>query len=62
LETFVESGRFKGSSYRAANWLWVGQSVGRGRQDRTRSVSVPQKDVYVYALSPTSRIRGGQSG
>jgi len=55
LETFVESGRFKGSSYRAANWLWVGQSVGRGRQDRTRSVSVPQKDVYVYALSRHAR-------
>lgn len=55
LETFVESGRFKGTSYRAANWQWVGQSVGRGRQDRARSFSVPYKDVYVYALTQHAR-------
>jgi hypothetical protein len=55
LETYVESGRFKGTSYRAANWQCVGQSVGRGRQDRTRSVSVPPKDVYVYALTKHAR-------
>lgn len=55
LETYVESGRFKGSSYRAANWQCVGQSVGRGRQDRARSFSVPHKDVYVYALKKQAR-------
>jgi len=55
LETFVESGRFKGTSYRAANWQCVGQSVGRGRQDRTRSVSVAHKDVYMYALEKHAR-------
>jgi hypothetical protein len=55
VESFVESGRFKGTSYRAANWANVGQSVGRGRQDRARSFSVPPKDVYVYALSKQAR-------
>lgn len=55
LETYVESGRFVGSSYRAANWQRVGQSVGRGRQDRARSFPVPHKDVYVYALSKHAR-------
>jgi len=55
VETFGESGRFKGTSYRAANWQCVGQSAGRGRQDRARSFSVPHKDVYVYALSRHAR-------
>jgi hypothetical protein len=55
VETFVESGRFKATSYRAANWVCVGQSVGRGRQDRRRAFSLPQKDVYVYALTKHAR-------
>jgi uncharacterized protein DUF4338/transposase-like protein/transposase Tn5 family protein len=51
LESFVERGRFLGTCYRAANWQHVGKSLGRGRQDRTKSFSVPEKDVYVYPLS-----------
>ena len=50
LESFVERGRFSGTSYRAANWQYVGKSCGRGRQDRTKSFSLPQKDIYLYPL------------
>lgn len=50
LETFVDRERFRGSCYRAANWQCVGQTQGRSRQDRDHQVSVPVKDVYLYAL------------
>jgi hypothetical protein len=50
LETFVERGRFRGSCYRAANWIGVGQTRGRTRQDRRHSLQAPVKDVLVYPL------------
>jgi hypothetical protein len=50
LETFVERGRFAGTCYRAANWLHVGATRGRGRQDRHHRSAVPAKDVYLYRL------------
>jgi hypothetical protein len=50
LESFVERGRFLGTSYRAANWQYVGKTRGRGRQDRTKAFSLPQKDIYLYPL------------
>jgi hypothetical protein len=50
LETLVDPARFDGASYRAANWISVGTTSGRGRQDRThRAVRVP-KQVLVYPL------------
>lgn len=55
LETFVERERFRGTCYRAANWVYVGQSQGRGRQDRARSFSASEKDVYVYPLKTQAR-------
>jgi hypothetical protein len=55
IETFVDRERFSGTCYRAANWQYVGQTQGRGRQDRERSVSVPAKDVYVYPLRSQAR-------
>lgn len=55
LETFVESGRFSGSCYRAANWQYIGQSGGRGRGDRTHRAALTLKDVYVYPLSGQCR-------
>ena len=51
VETFVERDRFRGTSYRAANWQLVGQTQGRGRQGpdpRRRTTSI--KDVFVYPL------------
>jgi hypothetical protein len=51
LETFVENGRFRGTCYRAANWLRVGDTRGRGRQDRNHTLRVPPKAVYLYRLT-----------
>jgi hypothetical protein len=50
VETFVERERFRGTAYRAANWLRVGATTGRSRQDREHALAVPVKDVYVYLL------------
>jgi len=52
LESFVQRGRFRGTCYRAANWLCVGQTRGRGRQGRNpMEPTEPPKDIYVYPLS-----------
>lgn len=50
LETFVESGRFAGTCYQAANWQWVGRTQGRSRQDRQHRLQVGVKEVYLYGL------------
>jgi len=50
LETFVETGRFTATSYRAANWIHVGQTQGRGKLDRHHQHALPVKDVYLYPL------------
>lgn len=50
LETFVEQGRFKGTCYQAANWCYLGQTTGRGRNDRHSNNRVPIKDIYIYPL------------
>jgi hypothetical protein len=55
LETFVERDRFRGSCYRAANWIGVGQTQGRTRQDREHRLQAPVKDVLVYPLQADFR-------
>jgi hypothetical protein len=50
LETFVERERFAGTCYRAANWLHVGDTRGRSRQDQQHAMRVPIKAVYLYKL------------
>ena len=55
LETFVERDRFRGSCYRAANWICVGQTQGRTRQDRHSQIEAPVKDVWVYPLHANFR-------
>ena len=57
VETFVDSERFEGTCYRAANWIKVGQTQGRSRQDRDRLLRVPIKDVYLYPLTRDCRRR-----
>lgn len=51
LETMVDGKRFSGTCYRAANWIEVGASTGRGRMDRTheRHGAAPKR-VFVLAL------------
>jgi len=53
LETCVELER-TGTSYRAANWIEVGLTAGRGRQDRHHKGDVPQKRVLLYPLCRTT--------
>jgi len=55
LETYVERDRFEGTCYKAANWVQVGATQGRGRMDRDRAYSAPVKDVYVYPLQRDAR-------
>ena len=51
LETLVEAGRFRGTCYRAANWIALGQTTGRGRMDREHAAhGEAVKDLYVYPL------------
>jgi len=51
METFVDRSRFKGTCYRAANWIRLGATQGRTRNDRAHSIKASIKDVYVYPLS-----------
>jgi hypothetical protein len=50
LETFVERDRFAGTCYRAANWVFVGETQGRGKLDRHCRKELPVKLVWVYPL------------
>jgi hypothetical protein len=54
-ETFVDSGRFKGTCYRAANWIYLGQTTGRGKDDQTNRPNRPLKDVLGYPLDKRFR-------
>jgi hypothetical protein len=50
VETFVQRPPFLGTAYRAANWIQVGATTGRTRQDSQRRIQAPLKDVYLYPL------------
>ncbi len=55
LETFVERDRFRGTAYQGANWLRVGATRGRTRQDRYSLIQAPVKDIYLYPLGADFR-------
>jgi hypothetical protein len=55
VETYVDRLRHHGRSLAAANWRRLGQSKGRGRDDRQRQHSQSLKDVWVYELHPKAR-------
>jgi hypothetical protein len=50
LETFVDTTRFKGTCYKAANWKMVGHTQGRGKYDRYTRRAETIKAVFVYSL------------
>jgi hypothetical protein len=50
LETFVDRSRFAGTCYRAANWVYLGQTTGRGKDDLTHQANRSLKDVLGYPL------------
>ena len=59
FETFVEQQRFQGTCYKAANWIRVGETTGRGKweqkgEHRVRA-PLPIKDIFVYPLQPNFR-------
>jgi len=59
MESFVDSAQFTGTCYQAANWIRVGRTQGRGRQDRARQASETVKDIYVYPLEKDFRAQLG---
>ena len=59
LESFVDSARFLGTCYQAANWIRVGRTQGRGRQDRFRQATETAKDIYMYPLEKDFRAKLG---
>lgn len=50
FETFVETPRHRGTCYNAANWIHVGQTVGRGKKSRVHQQIIPIKDIWLYPL------------
>lgn len=58
LETLVDASRFRGTCYRAANWMHIGHTTGRGRMDRTHQAhGQAVKDIYIYPLVHDARER-----
>jgi len=55
LETFVDPQRFRGTCYRAANWVLMGYTTGRGKDDQTNRPNRSIKEVLGYALTPRFR-------
>jgi len=63
LETFVDPERFRGTCYRAANWVVLGRTAGRGKDDHTNRPNRSLKEVLGYPLTPQFRDllqRGGE--
>jgi Domain of unknown function (DUF4338) len=63
LETFVELQLYRGTCYRAANWICLGQTRGRGRMDCAHQNQEPVKTIWVYPLDKRFRqiLCGGRS-
>ncbi len=50
LETFVEKKRFYGTCYKAANWICVGDTQGRGKLDVKNEYKLPVKSIWLHPL------------
>ena len=55
IETFVQSDRFQGTSYKASNWIHVGETQGRGKLDVKHENAIPKKSVWLYPLARNFR-------
>ena len=60
LETFVDPQRFRGTCYRAANWIYLGMTTGRGKDAPSKQPNRTIKEVLGYALVADFRQRLGQ--
>jgi len=56
-ETFVDTARFRGTCYRAANWMYLGQTAGRSKQGNAYLRTATPKALYVYPLAGDARQR-----
>jgi hypothetical protein len=54
-ETFVEIPRFSGTCYKAANWICLGKTKGRGKLDRQHKALLPKKIIWIYPLTRNYR-------
>jgi len=61
IESFVDIEHYSGTCYRAANWIEIGQTKGRGRQDRFSKSALSRKAIYVYPLDSGFRKKLGLS-
>jgi hypothetical protein len=50
VETFVEIPRFHGTCYKAANWIYLGKTQGRGKLDVQKKAKLPKKAIWVSPL------------
>lgn len=50
LETFVDTAHFAGTCYKASNWIYLGETQGRGRMDREKEYGLSRKAIYMYPL------------
>ncbi len=55
LETFIDTEKYRGTCYQAANWIYLGQTKGRGRMDRNNEKPLSRKAIYVYPLTSDFR-------
>lgn len=55
LETFVDTDRFRGTCYKAANWIYLGKTTGRGKNDQTNKINRSIKAVWGYPLTRNFR-------
>lgn len=64
METFVDTGLYPGTCYRAANWVFLGRTTGRGKAAMTKKPNRSIKDVLGYPLTPRFRqlLCGGGGG
>jgi hypothetical protein len=59
VESFVDTKHFLGTCYRATNWTAIGQTQGRGRQDREHKKEKSIKSIYIYAIESDWRVKMG---
>ena len=57
LETFIDKEKFSGTCYKAANWIFLGNTTGRGKNDQTGKANRSIKAVWGYPLSKDFRVK-----